>query len=143
MGLRNIVRSVTAGQALGIVAFSLSLFFMISFAAESVEAYRLRQWRDQLTAELAQMERDRLALQEELARRQSPAWKAEALIGAGWLPPNEVRVAYATEAAASVASAASEPQPQTSSAEGGVLFDNPNWSAWRQLLRGFDVPLNP
>jgi hypothetical protein len=121
---------------LGILAFTLALFFMFSFASKSVEAYRLRSWRDELRRELAQMERERAELLNEIQYRQSAAWKDQALRDSGWLPPDEIRVIPEPGRAASAPPVTDVPPERAEQPGHWLLFDNPNWSAWLDLLRG-------
>ncbi|MBN1400041.1 MAG: hypothetical protein JXA74_04345 [Anaerolineae bacterium] len=128
--------SLSAAQILGILAFTLALFFMFSFAGKSVEAYRLRNWRDELRRELAQMERERAELVNEIQYRQSAAWQDQALRDSGWLPPDEIRVVPVPGDASSPAPLVDSPDKVVAQPEPWLLFDNPNWRAWIDLLRG-------
>jgi hypothetical protein len=133
---RKNARGLSAGQMLGILAFTLTLFFMISFASKSVEAYRLRSWRDELRRELSQMERERAELLNEIEYRQSDDWKDQALRDSGRLPPDEIRVVPMPGDVPSLAPVADAPDKAAAQPEPWLLFDNPNWRAWRDLLRG-------
>lgn len=133
---RRNARGLSAGQMLGILAFTLTLLFMISFANKSVEAYRLRSWRDELRQELAQMERERDELLNEIEFRQNDAWKDQALRDSGWLPLDEVRVVPVPGQVPDPISETDPPQRTVEQPGTGILFDNPNWRAWLALLRG-------
>ena len=43
---RGPIRPITTAQIIGILAATLALFFMVAFATKSVDAFRLRAWRD-------------------------------------------------------------------------------------------------
>ena len=92
MGESGASRAIGVGQVAGIVAFTLALFFVIAFATKSVEAYRLRSWRDRLQGEIDEMHRRRQELEEEITRRQSMSWVDEALRDAGWVAEGVVAV---------------------------------------------------
>ena len=133
-------KSISAAQIIGVLAFTLALFFVVAFATKSIDAYRLRGWGDRLNAEIAGMERQREELQEEVRRRQSMAWVDEVLREAGWVPKGVISVVAVTSTPNPELSPA--PQPllaETSSPlEQQTLFDNPNWEAWQRLIWGFD-----
>jgi hypothetical protein len=133
---RRNARSLSVGQMLGILAFTLTLFFMISFASKSVEAYRLRSWRDELRRELAQMERERAELLNEIEYRQSDDWKDQALRDSGWLPPDEIRVVPVPGDVPAPIPTVDAPDKAAAQPEPWLLFDNSNWRAWLDLLRG-------
>ncbi|MBC7237331.1 MAG: hypothetical protein H5T69_15930, partial [Chloroflexi bacterium] len=92
MATRDASRAITSAQLVGILAFTLALFFVVAFATKTADAYRLRNWRDQLRQEIADMERQRAALQAEIERRQSMAWVDQVLRSSGYLPEGVVRV---------------------------------------------------
>ncbi|MGI5917267.1 MAG: hypothetical protein ACOX9A_12570, partial [Anaerolineae bacterium] len=57
-------RNVSAAQIVGVMTFTLALFFMVAFATKSVESYQLRAWRDRLESDIAEMEREKQNLEE-------------------------------------------------------------------------------
>jgi len=136
-------QSSRVSPLLGVLALCLTLFFVIAFVSQSLQARRLTAWRDSLAAEIESMERERDDLLLERERRQSPEYADEVLREAGYAPKDAVRVVAvpitatpaspgATESAASAPAAepAGEPIPGTQ------WFDNPNWYAWRRLVLG-------
>jgi hypothetical protein len=140
MSERGPVRPVTTTQAVGILASTLALFFLVAFVTKAVDAYRLRNWRSRLEVEIAQMTNERQELEQELQRRQSAAWIDEVLRDAGQVPEGGVSVIAVTVVpspglATPTPSAGVVVAPRTS--ERPTMFDNPQWRAWLQLL-GFD-----
>jgi hypothetical protein len=143
MNAKRSPRPVTITQLLGVLAFALALFFMVSFATKSVDAYRLRNWRDQALAEQVVLEHQRQALVDELRYRQSGAWEDEALRNTGQVAPGMVRVVVATRIVTPVptptvlapSAVPSEPPAKR------IWFRNPNWEAWRSLILGFETRL--
>jgi hypothetical protein len=133
-------RPITIEQVVGILASTLALFFIVAFLTKSLDAYRLRSWRDRLKAEITSMGQQREELQEELRRRNSTAWVEEVLRDAGQVPDRVVSVMVAT----SIPVAESKPNPQAASVATPVpalsvspsLFDNPYWRAWQELIWG-------
>ncbi len=156
MATRGPSKGITAAQLMGILAFTLALFFVVSFGAKTVEAYRLRSWRDRLQSDLAEMDRERALLHAEIERRESMAWVDKVLRASGHVPPGVVRVIVAqTESPPSDVTAMAEtlpastpevtpetidapPQSSTVIAIWSGLFDGPHWEAWQRLIWGFD-----
>lgn len=136
MSVQRSSRTLSGGQILGILAFTLALFFMFSFAAKSVESYRLRTWRDELRQELADMERERDELWNELQHRQTDAWRDEALRRAGWLPRDVVGVIVVTPVAVSQTPAPPAAQATEASPEEARLLPGTYWQEWLDLLLG-------
>jgi hypothetical protein len=138
MGESGASRAIGVGQVAGIVAFTLALFFVIAFATKSVEAYRLRSWRDRLQGEIDEMHRRRRELEAEITRRQSMSWVDEALRDAGWVAEGVVAVMaipadpVSGPETAEVAEGGAAPLPT-----GGEFFRNRYWEAWRRLIWGF------
>jgi len=133
------LRPITPAQVAGILASTLALFFMVAFATKSVDAYRLRNWRDQLQSELDAMKREHQELQVELQRRQSTAWVESVLRDAGQIAAGDKRV----EAIGVTPSPGATPTPFPQAtpapiAPSSAWFANPNWKAWQRLLWGFD-----
>jgi hypothetical protein len=132
-------KPVTVEQVVGILASTLALFFMVAFLAKSLDAYRLRSWRDRLKEEIVGMGQQREELQEELRRRNSKAWVEEALRDAGQVSDRVVSVMVAT----SIPLAESRPSPQAASVatpgpdiSTSYVFNNPHWRAWQELIWG-------
>ncbi|MEA3408572.1 MAG: hypothetical protein U9R48_10945 [Chloroflexota bacterium] len=135
-------RGVTTAQIVGVVVFTLALFFVVAFTTKVVEAYRLRNWRDQLEREITQMERQKEALQAEIRRRQSEAWVDKVLRDAGWVPDGAERVVVMQVTPASSPPLTPAPGKHVLSAPSVAgelpLFHNPHWRAWQRLIFGFD-----
>ena len=133
---------VTTAQIIGVLVFALALFFMVAFATKVVEAYRLRNWRDQLKREIAQMELQKKELQAEIRRRQSEAWVDKVLRDAGWVPEGAERVVVVQVTPAATPQPAPTPRQRMlavpSVAEELTFFHNPHWRAWQRLIFGFD-----
>jgi hypothetical protein len=157
MATRGPSKGVTAAQLVGILAFTLALFFVVSFGTKTVEAYRLRNWRDRLQVDIAEMERERAVLHTEIERRKSMAWVDKVLRASGYVPEDVVRViithaeATPTSAATMVQELTTTPpdavsiettstalRPATAIALWAELFDGPHWQAWQRLIWGFD-----
>jgi hypothetical protein len=155
-------KGITAAQLMGILAFTLALFFVVSFGAKTVEAYRLRSWRDRLQSDIVEMERERALLHAEIGRRQSMAWVDKVLRASGYVPPGVIRVivthaesipSEATAVAQELPTSASEvvaermtdapPQPFPGVVLWSKLFDGPHWEAWQRLIWGFDENTEP
>lgn len=138
-------RTITKTQAIGILAMTLALLFIVSFAGKSLELYRLRAWRAQLQQEIAAREREIAALKFEKERRESLAWVDQALRETGRVPPNVlvVTVLDATPAPAAPLPLAPEERAAPPPDRRGILpqlpsgdwFRNPNWEAWQRLIR--------
>jgi hypothetical protein len=164
MTTRGPSKGITAAQLMGILAFTLALFFVVSFGTKTVEAYRLRSWRDRLQSDIAEMERERALLHAEIERRQSMAWVDKVLRASGYVPEGVMRViitqaesmpseatAIAQElpASASAPEAVPEtapraaPRPSTAVALWSGLFDGSHWEAWQRLIWGFDEDIEP
>ncbi len=138
---KQTTHGITTAQIIGVLVFALALFFLVAFVTKVAEAYRLRNWRDQLEREIAQMERQKKEFREEITRRQSEAWMDKELRAAGWLPKGAERVGVME------ATPPSTPQPTPTPSEsvlavpsvgGDTLFHNPHWRAWQKLILGFD-----
>ena len=140
------IRPMATAQIMAVLVFALALFFLIAFATKSVEAYRLRNWRNRLQAEITRLERQREEMEEELRRRGSPAWIDEALRETGRVPEGVVSVLVVPESVPAQPTAFSEPitgaapgaAPGATPESTSALFDNPNWRAWGRLIWGFD-----
>lgn len=135
-------RGVTTAQIIGVLVFALALFFLVAFATKVVEAYRLRNWRDQLAREIAQMERQKEELQEKIRRRQSDPWLDKELRDAGWVPERAERVVVVEVTPASPPQPTPTPRPHTLSVPSVEkdlpMFHNAHWRAWQRLIFGFD-----
>ena len=134
-------KPISTAQMMGILVFTLALFFLVAFATKSVEAYRLRNWLARLQRERAALERQREELVLELQRRQSMAWVDETLRQAGLVPTDVIRVIVltATPQLASTPAPAIQATPtptQPPLPEQKRLFNNPTWQAWQHLLWG-------
>jgi hypothetical protein len=140
---RTPTRPVTAAQVMGVVTFTLALFFLVAFITKTAEAYRLRNWQAELRAEIAAMERQKQDLQAEIERRQSLAWVDGVLGEAGYLPEGVVAV-IPVPASGGTAAAGATPAPTAAAGQAepaeqaGGAFDNPNWRGWGRLIWGFD-----
>jgi hypothetical protein len=138
-------RNVSAAQIVGVMTFTLALFFMVAFATKSVESYQLRAWRDRLESDIAEMEREKQNLEEDLRRRQSVAWVDQVLRDSGRVPTDVVSVIAVPvqqevpSAEADAGLPAAEPSRPVTSALSGMPFNNENWRAWQALIWGFDA----
>ena len=138
MSERGSSRPVSTTQVISILASTLALFFMVAFAAKSLEVHRLKYRRDQLEAARAALEWERQELEEELRHRQFTAWVEESLRDAGQAREGERRVTVETATPRSdgnptprVVVTATPPTPSSVR-----FFGNPNWDAWRDLIWG-------
>ena len=149
-------RAITSAQLVGILAFTLALFFVVAFATKTLDTYRLRAWRDRLLGDISAMEHERSMLMAEIERRQSMAWVDKVLRSAGYVPDGVVRVIIETGIAPAAPSATAVPPTRVAevasagpgdgvlpSAPGAIpqlgdWFHNPHWQAWRELVLGFD-----
>lgn len=141
MSDRGPMRPVSTTQIVAVLSCTLALFFMVAFVTKSVDAYRLRNWRDRLQAEIDDMLRQRQELEQELERRQGRAWAEEVLRDAGQVPPGGVRILPVPVTPQAVVGAPVQPTPPAAGSGAGAgraLFDNPQWRAWRLLIWGFD-----
>ncbi len=139
MSVRKSTRSVTSTQIVVVLAATLTLFFLVSFASKALDAYRLRNWRDRLQAEIVQLERQQSDLQEQVRRRESQEWVEEALRDAGQVPVGGVIVmARPITPGPTEPSPAGTPARPLSTVDIEGLFNNPVWEAWRRLIWGFD-----
>lgn len=132
-------KPITAAQVIGVLALTVIIFFIFAFASKAVRTYKLRVWRDDLKAEIATMEVERQGLLLEIQRRESKAWIDEALKETGRVPPGvtSVRLISPEGSPQSIqdADVQSAPGPTiTQRVQSLSYFDNPNWSAWVQLL---------
>lgn len=135
---RGPVRPITTTQIIGILAATLALFFAVAFATKSVDAFRLRAWRDRLQGEIGAMQRQRAELVEEARRRNSVAWMEEVLRDAGQVGPGMVSIIAVTATPGPTAEPTPEvtPTPEETAAPRSAPFDNPNWDAWWRLIAG-------
>ena len=133
---RGPIRPISRTQIIGILAATLALFFMVAFVTESVDAIRLRAWRDQLEDEIEAMQRDREELVEEARRRNSAAWAEEVLRDAGQVGPGMVSViaVTATPGPTVAPTASATPLLEETPVPRNAPFDNPNWDAWWRLI---------
>jgi len=133
-------RPVTAAQVMGIVASTMALFFMVAFVTKSVDAYRLKNWRDRLWGEIDEMIQQRVELEEELQRRESQSWLEEVLRDAGEVGEGMVSVvvAAATPDPRAQVPVSATPASGASASPTGSLLSTPHWKAWMRLLWGFD-----
>ena len=134
----RISKGISTRQVIAILASTLALFFLVAFAIKSVDAYRLRSWRDQLQSEIADMERQRDELQRELERRQSASWVEQVLRDAGKLPEGVVAVVPVPLTPSPMPTVMATPEPPAPAGPDRLLFDNPNWTAWKGLIWEFD-----
>ncbi|MBC7239056.1 MAG: hypothetical protein H5T71_03025 [Chloroflexi bacterium] len=135
-------RPLTKGRIVGLLVILLALFFMASFALKSAELSRLRAWRAQLVEEIAELERQKQALELEKQRRESFAWVDQALRQTGRVPAGVILVTVSTPAAPLAPQNLSTPsaEPAVRGAPiplGGEegFFHNANWAAWLRLIR--------
>lgn len=135
---RGPIRPITTAQIIGILAATLALFFMVAFATKSVDAFRLRAWRDQLEGEIEAMQREREELVEEVHRRNSVAWAEEVLRDAGQVGPGMVSVIAVTATPGPTAEPTPEatPAPVETVVARNAPFDNAHWDAWWRLIVG-------
>lgn len=129
---------ISPKQALIVVLATLALYLLVAFASKSLDAYRLRERRDDLANEVATLEQQRADLQAELQRRQTTPWMEEALRDAGLLPEGVVGVVALTATPGPVVPTPSA-QPVTTPntpTQSYTLFSNSNWQAWQQLIWG-------
>jgi len=133
-------RPVSTAQIAGVLSSTLALFFVIAFVGKSLEAYRLRRWRDSVRVEIASMVRQRDELEQQVRRRQSDAWVEEVLRDAGQISDGLVRVVAVTFTPHPVVSATPGALPAATPAPAAPpsLFQNQNWRAWQRLIWGFD-----
>ena len=133
-------RPITVAQILGILASAMALFFLVAFVTKSVDAYRLKNWRDRLRGEIDEMIQRRVGLEEELQRRQSQSWLEEVLRDAGQVQGSVVSVVVATVTPdpRSQLAVSATPIPVAGSSPARSLLSNPHWKAWMRLLWGFD-----
>jgi len=131
------------------LSVSFAALFMASVISQNVALSRLEAWRSQLDQDLASLSRQKAELKAEIALRGTDAWLSQAAIEAGYPPPNgyalvtvDVDSAPAKAAAPPLASGeqpASAPvvvQHAPAATPALVLWDNPNWRAWRRLFIG-------
>jgi hypothetical protein len=125
---------------MAILASTLALFFMVAFVTKSLDAYRLRNWRDRLKGEIGAMVGQHLALEAEAERRSSAGWVEEVLRDAGMVPDGVISVAVVTAtpnpSSRPAPTLEAEPTPPPPQASG--LLRSPHWRAWMRLLWGFD-----
>lgn len=129
----------TSTQFFAILAFTMALFFIIAFAAKSIDAYRLWVWRDHLKSDIAEMGRQYEELGKEMERRNTLGWIDEAVRKTGRVPPDVIVVVASTytPGPALIATPQAIPSPAPSSGpRETALFDNPNWNAWQKLIWG-------
>jgi hypothetical protein len=132
-------RPITATQVIGVLALAVIVFFIFAFASKAIRTYRLRAWRDDLVTEIASMELERQGLLLEIKRRESLAWVDEALKETGRVPAGVTSVRLVSpEGSPRTAQAPAvqgEANPTINQRVRSLsYFDNPNWSAWVQLL---------
>jgi len=137
---RRSTKPVTTAQIVAILSSTLALFFMVAFATKSLDAYRLRRWRDDLRVEIAEMARQRDGLLEQIRRRGSDAWCEEVLRDAGQVSDDLVSVVVVTATPNPMASPMPHPSPTSppASARSQALFESEHWRAWQRLIWGFD-----
>ena len=138
MSQRGPARPISAAQILGVLAFTLALFFMVAFATKSVEAHRLLAWRDRAETEVADMERERQEIEEEMRRRRAPSWSDQVLREAGIVPDgivSVVGVTYTPNPNATHTPPPASPTPTPPPVE-QASPGNPNWSSWKRLIWG-------
>ncbi len=133
------MRPISVPQIVGILTLALIVYFGVAFASKAVDTYRLRLWRNDLEHEIAAMERQRQALLIERERRESLSWIDQALKETGRVPADVLVVRLVSPAvrqAPSIPSVepVSEAPAISDRIEDLALFDNPNWTAWLQLL---------
>ena len=142
MGIRRRNRQFGTVQIVGGVAAALALLFVIAFGAKVLEAYRLRNWRQRLQAEVRRLEREQADWQYEVYRRQSTAWIEDELGRMGQIRDDQVSVVAVAATPVSASTVSSEPAPavfilSTAAMDSG-WFRNANWRAWQRLIGGFD-----
>lgn len=131
--------TIRPAQFLRVLALCMSLFFVIAFAHKSIEAHKLGKWREDLRAEVAQMEQQRENLEKELARRDSEEWSDQILREAGWVPEGVVRVIAIPEipqATGATEPLIVSPPPTPTPDSESIWFNNPRWRAWQRLVLG-------
>ncbi len=133
----NEPRSLSSAQLLLVGALTLLVFFTVSFAAKSLEAYRLRTWRRELEREIARLETQRQEVKLEIERRKTEGWIDAALKETGRVPEGVISVRIATQVPTPFPEGVVAPEPlkeRQPGFEGGGLFHNANWRAWKALL---------
>ncbi len=134
----NETKPVTTTQVVAILIVTLLLFFVVALVSKSVDAYRLKSWRKQLTAEIEDMKLKRAELEEEVRRRKSKEWVEEALRDAGQVPARGIRVMVATSTPGPVTKSTPVASDMTLAQGGNRLFANTHWASWWRLIMGFD-----
>jgi len=130
-------RPITPKQVIVVVAATLALYLVVAFATKSLDAYRLRERRDELRIEVATLEQEQAVLEAELARRQTTPWLEEALRDSGLLPEGVVGVVPVTATPGTVAPTPSaQPAATEQTPVSRRPFSNPNWQAWQRLIWG-------
>jgi len=128
---------ISTRQLVVVVVTTFALYLILAFAAKSLDAYRLRERKQQLAAEVATLEQERVDLQAELDRRQTTAWLEEVLRDSGLIPEGVVGVVPVTATPAPPTPTPVEQPTPTPAATAEVrLFANPTWRAWRKLIWG-------
>jgi len=128
-------------QLAAVICGTVAVIFVVSFAEKAVQARELLVWRSELEDEIAQLEREKVNLQAELAQRQQPEWYDQVLRDAGYVGEGDVRVVVevvqpeesvvATDDGIGTALTTSE-----ETTTNGSWFNNDNWRAWQTLLWG-------
>jgi len=134
-------RQFSTTHIVGAAAAVLGVLFVVAFGAKVLEAIRLRNWRDRLTVEVQQLEREYADWEQQAARSASDASLEMELLESGWVRDDLVAVVVVT-ATPAAATPAAEPNSGEvllpAASTGTRLFRNENWEAWRRLIRGFD-----
>ncbi|MBM3187213.1 MAG: hypothetical protein FJZ90_00635 [Chloroflexi bacterium] len=136
---------LSGGQIMIVLSFTLALFFVVAFVTKSVEAYRLRRWSQGLERDIVQMQREIKELEASRLRHQSDAWADEALRAAGWVPRGVISVRPIPVTPQTQAPPTPIPAQRLDERvlQTAMLFDNPNWEAWKRLILGFDRAREP
>ncbi len=127
-------------QLAATICGTFAVIFVVSFAEKAVQARELLAWRSELEDELAQLEREKVNLQTELAQRQQPEWYDQVLRDAGYVNDGDVRVVVTLQEADETAAVAEDSETVNVASEetvtSGGWFSNDNWQAWQMLLWG-------
>lgn len=128
------------GRILAVASVGFAIIFLVSFVLSSLELYRFQNWRDELTQEIASLEREKIGLLIEIERRQSPEWIEQAAADSGLVPQKD-RIVRAVSPPTTIDDSSPIEQVAPQPLPIGPMhkeqpFDNTNWRGWRTLILG-------
>ena len=136
MAQKSVGGAGIANQIGVVLLTTILLFFLVAFAGEALEEYRLHRELERINQKLNRLKEEGIALEVTATFMESPAYAERELKKMGWGHPGETWVAPRAALVTPVPSLQPTPVPMTTPDE-NVQSDQsgpPYWDEWLELL---------